>query len=73
MTTTKTDRTVFHVAARDGKWIVTRERHPDGEYDAFETRDEAVERARGEARQQLPSQVKVHRPDGSLDSEFTLG
>ena len=73
MTTTKTDRTVFHVTARDGKWIVTRERYPDGEYDSFETRDEAVERARGEARQQLPSQVKVHRPDGSLDSEFTLG
>lgn len=73
MTTTKTHRTVFHVTMRDGKWVVTRERRPEGEYDAFETRDEAVERARGEARQQLPSQVKVHRADGSLDSEFTLG
>jgi hypothetical protein len=73
MTTIKTDRTVFHVTMRDGKWIVTRVGYPDGEYDAFETRDEAVERARGEARQQLPSQVKVHRADGSLDSEFTLG
>ena len=73
MATTQTHRTVFHVSARDGKWVVTRERRPDGEYDSFETRDEAVARARGEARQQLPSQVKVHRADGSLDSEFTYG
>jgi hypothetical protein len=58
---------------RDGKWIVTRERRPEGEYDSFETRDEAVARARGEARRQLPSQVKVHRADGSLESEFTDG
>jgi hypothetical protein len=73
MTTTQTRRTVFHVTMRDGKWIVTRERRPEGEYDSFETKDEAVARARGEARQQLPSQVKVHRADGSLESEFTYG
>jgi len=73
MATTQARRTVFHVSAHDGKWVVTRERRPDGEYDSFETRDEAVARARGEARQQLPSQVKVHRADGSLDSEFTYG
>lgn len=73
MTTTQQHQTVFHVATRDGKWVVTRERRPDGEYDSFETKDEAVARARGEARQQLPSQVKVHRVDGSLESEFTYG
>lgn len=66
-------RTVFHVATRDGQWVVTRERRPDGEFDSFETKEEAVTRARGEARQQLPSQVKVHRTDGTIEHEFTYG
>ncbi len=73
MTTTQHARTVFHVATRDGKWVVTREHHPDGEFDSFETKDEAVTRARSEARKQLPSQVKVHRADGTLENEFTYG
>jgi hypothetical protein len=73
MTTKQHTRTVFHVATRDGKWVVTRERHPDGEFDSFETKDEAVTRARSEARKQLPSQVKVHRADGTLENEFTYG
>ena len=66
-------RTVFHVATRDGKWVVTREGYPDGEFDSFETKDEAVTRARGEAHQQMPSQVKVHREDGTIEHEFTYG
>lgn len=66
-------RTVFHVATRDGKWVVTRERRPDGEYDSFETKEEAVTRARGEAHQQIPSQVKVHHTDGTIEHEFTYG
>lgn len=66
-------RTVFHVATHEGKWVVTRERRPEGEYDAFETKEEAVTRARGEAHQQIPSQVKVHRMDGTIENEFTYG
>ena len=66
-------RSVFHVATHEGKWVVTRERRPDGEYDAFETKDEAVERARRIARDEIPSQVKVHRTDGTIEDEFTYG
>jgi hypothetical protein len=66
-------RTVFHVATRDGKWVVTREGRPDGEFDAFETQHEAIERARDEAQQQRPSQVKIHRADGTIQNEFTYG
>lgn len=66
-------RTVFHVATREGKWIVTREGYPDGEFDSFETKDEAVERARGEAKKQMPSQVKIHRTDGTIENESTYG
>lgn len=73
MPTTHPRRSVFHVATRDGKWVVTRERRPDGEYDAFETKDEAVERARRIARHEVPSQVKVHRTDGTIEDEFTYG
>ena len=72
MTTTQR-RSVFHVATRDSKWVVTRERRPDGEYDAFETKDEAIERARRIARTEVPSQVKVHRTDGTIEDEFTYG
>ena len=69
---TSNPRTVFHVAARDGKWHVTRERRPEGEFDSFETQAEAVERARREAQNQAPSDVKVHAPDGSIEDEFTF-
>ena len=60
-------RTVFHVTTRDGKWVVTREGYPTGEYDSFETKEEAIKRARTEAQQQTPSQVRVHRADGTIE------
>jgi hypothetical protein len=66
-------KTVFHVGTRDGKWVVTREGYPAGEFDAFETKEEAVERARGEAQNQKPSLVKVHRTDGAVEKEFSFG
>lgn len=71
MATTQQARTVFHVTTKDGKWIVTRERHPEGEFDSFETKNEAIARARSEAQKQKPSQVKVHRADGTIETEFT--
>lgn len=70
---TRQTRSVFHVTMRDGKWVVTREGHPDGEYDSFETKDEAIERARGEARKITPSRVIVHRADGTIENEVTHG
>jgi Uncharacterized protein conserved in bacteria (DUF2188) len=73
MTTTHEERTVFHVATHEGKWVVTRERRPKGEFDAFETKDEAIARARSEAQDQSPSQVKIHRTDGTIEQELTFG
>lgn len=73
MATAHRQRTVFHVATRDAQWVVTRERRPEGEFDAFETKAEAVARARREAEQQKPSQVKVHHADGTIEQEFTYG
>ena len=73
MATRTQARSVYHVTARDGKWVVTRQGHPDGEYDSFETKDEAIERARDEAGKATPSQVVVHRTDGTIEHEFTYG
>ena len=71
MATTHRRRTVFHVATHDGKWVVRREHRPDGEYDAFETKDEAITRAQAEAQREMPSDVKVHHTDGSIEKEFS--
>jgi hypothetical protein len=71
--TTQKSRPVFHVTMRDGKWVVTRERDHEGTFDSFETKDEAIERARLKARSPEPSQVIVHRADGTIETEFTYG
>jgi hypothetical protein len=71
--TTRRSGTVFHVASRDGQWVVTRDGHSDGQYDAFETREEAVARARDQAHRELPSRVQVHRSDGTIEHEFSYG
>ena len=63
--------TVFHVTSHDGKWVVTREGYPDGEFDSFETKEEAITRARGEAHQQMPSAVKIHSTDGAIEHELS--
>ena len=71
MATSQKRRTVFHVVTHDGKWVVRREHRPAGEYDAFETKDEAVTRAQAEAKREMPSDVKVHNDDGSIEKEFS--
>ena len=73
MATTQKARAVFHVMMHEGKWVVKREQAPSGEFDAFETKDEAIERARTKAHRSLPSQVIVHRADGTFEQEFTYG
>jgi hypothetical protein len=65
--------TIFHVRTHDGKWIVTRERRPPGEFDSFETKEEAVERARGEAQRQVPSEVRIHAADGAVERQLSYG
>lgn len=73
MATTQRARAVYHVTMHEGKWVVKRQHAPDGEFDAFETKDEAIERARTKAHRVLPSQVVVHRADGTIENEFTYG
>ena len=70
MATTQQARVIFHVMMHEGKWVVKRETAPSGEFDAFETKDEAIERARTKAHRSLPSLVVVHRADGSFEQEF---
>lgn len=71
--TPHTARSVFHVTTDEGKWVVRRERDHAGAFDAFETKDEAVERARSIAHEHMPSQVVVHHTDGTIETEFTYG
>ena len=73
MATTQKAGVVYHVMMHEGKWVVKREAAPSGEFDAFETKDEAIERARIKANRSLPSQVIVHRVDGSFEQEFAYG
>lgn len=73
MATTQKAPAVYHVMMQEGKWVVKREAAPSGEFDAFETKDEAIERARIKANRSLPGQVIVHRVDGSFEQEFTYG
>jgi len=72
MATIQTARTVYHVTRHEGKWVVRREDAPDGEFDSFETKDEAIERARTKAQRKPPSQVIVHRADGSVENQFPV-
>jgi hypothetical protein len=73
MATTQKSRTVYRVTMREGKWIVKREHAPEGEFDSFETKDEAIERARTKAQRQPPGQVIVHRADGTIENELSIG
>jgi hypothetical protein len=62
MTTPPAPRTVFEVRRWDGKWIVHRQDRPAGEYDAFETQNEALARARQLADAEPQSLVKIIDP-----------
>jgi uncharacterized protein YdaT len=64
-------RTVYHVTHEDRKWKVTKEGAERASATA-ETKEAAVERAI-ELAQQRPSQVKIHKQDGTLQSERTYG
>jgi hypothetical protein len=68
------DRTVYHVVpdAAGEQWLVTRERD-DRFREEYPTKEAAVAAARQQARQQEPSQVKVHRSDGNMEYESTYG
>lgn len=68
------DRTVYHVVpnADQSKWLVTRE-NDKGFREEFETKKNAEEAAKERARNEEPSQVKVHLMNGNMDYESTYG
>jgi hypothetical protein len=68
------DRTVYHVVpnADRSKWLVTRE-NDKGFREEFETKKSAEEAAKERAREEEPSQVKVHLSNGNMDYESTYG
>lgn len=68
------DRIVYHVVpnADQSRWVVSRENN-DSFREEYDTKDEAERAAKARARNEEPSQVKVHRADGNMDYESTYG
>jgi len=68
-----TGRTVYHVIpnADRSRWLVTREN--DSLREEYRTKAEAERAAKARARSEEPSQVKIHRQDGNMESESTYG
>ncbi len=68
------ERTVYHVVpnASAERWVVTIE-NDDRFREEYDTKQEAVEAAKGRAKGQQPAQVKVHRKDGNMEYESTYG
>lgn len=65
-------RTVYRVLPDGNEWIVRRDgadradsRHP--------TKEPAVNRARALCLNNMPSQLVVHRRDGTIEYEYTYG
>jgi hypothetical protein len=67
------NRTVYHVTKDDEGWTVKKE-HAGRASVRTDTKVEAVDAARDLAKN-VPglSQVKVHKQDGSIQTEFTYG
>lgn len=65
-------RTVYHVVPGKTGWDVSKEgvQRPSA---TAKTKQEAVERARELAKQQPLGQVKIHKQDGTLQTEYTYG
>ncbi len=68
------DRTVYHVVpnADRSRWVISRE-NDDRFREEYETKEAAVDAAKGRARGEEPSQVKVHLSDGNMEYESTYG
>lgn len=66
------ERTTYDVSP-DGpnRWTINK--RGQGPVDSFERKREAVSSARKLAKAQKPSQVVVHKRDGSIGFEFTYG
>jgi len=73
MARTAEGRLVYHVVPNSSaeKWLVSQE---NADYrKEFETKEEAVEHARGLAQKAALGQIKVHKKDGNMEYESTYG
>ena len=68
------DRMVFHVSPLANGWKVKCEGAAAYQFEAVvDTKADAEEIAKREARERPPSQVIVHRQDGTFEYESTYG
>jgi len=67
-----TDRKVFHVAPHEEGWKLALE-GTDKPVSVHSTKDEAMTAAREAAKKAEPSQVVVHKMDGTIQSQFGYG
>ena len=58
-------RATLHVLAKDSEWLVTSD-DKDEPLERFSTKEEAVEAAREAAQKVAPSELVIHRLDGSI-------
>ncbi len=67
------NRKTYHVTpCIEGGWEVKAQGHPKA-VSAHTTKDEAVAKAKGLAKDEEPSQVIVHKQDGTFQTEYTYG
>ena len=66
------DRKTYHVEHEEGEWKVEAE-HARRASGVFETKAEAIDRARELAKAQGLGQVIVHKRDGTIQTEWTYG
>lgn len=64
------DTTIIHLRHSEEGWEVRREGAEEPE-SVYETKDDALEAARGLAHSREPSRLVVHRKDGSVQDVFT--
>jgi uncharacterized protein YdaT len=65
-------RTVLHVTHDDGQWKVKKE-NAQRASSVHDTKEEAVNQAREQAKQGKPSQVVIHKKDNTIQEERTYG
>jgi hypothetical protein len=69
---TMADRKVYHVAPHGEEWEVMAE-GAERATSLHETKQKAIDAARALAMNQKPSQVIMHKEDGTIQREYTYG
>jgi hypothetical protein len=62
----------FHLLPRNEEWVV-RSEGSDENFSLHDTKESAMEAARGIARAHEPSRLVAHRADGTIQTSYTYG